>query len=129
MLSDLKILGGVVLVVTVLLLISAIWLATVLLREADTIKNAALNVQTAFDSVNVEINRKLKHNKVIAYADLLGIVSRVAMLLPGVAIRLEKDFELKRFSIIIEKDGIKATYTMLATIVEYSYKPSKLAQE
>lgn len=119
---DIKILGGIILVLVFLLLIGAIWLGSILLREAEDIKAASKNVQSAFHAVDVEITRKLKNNRAIHFADLLRIVEKVSNLIPGVRVDLEKDFERKQVSIVIESDGIRATYTLLATIVEMPYR-------
>lgn len=119
---DIKILGGVILAIVILLLIAAIWLGSILLKEAEEIKAASKNVQSAFNVVNVEITRKLKNNRAIHFADLLLIVEKVSKVIPGIRVELEKNFELKQVSIVIEKDGIKATYTLLATIVEMPYR-------
>ncbi|UQT03391.1 hypothetical protein YUBABA_01890 [Serratia phage vB_SmaM-Yubaba] len=119
---DIKILGGIILVLVFLLLIGAIWLGSILLREAEDIKAASKNVQSAFHAVDVEITRKLKNNRAIHFADLLRIVEKVSNLIPGVRVELEKDFERKQVSIVIESDGIRATYTLLATIVEMPYR-------
>lgn len=119
---DIKILGGVILVLVFLLLIGAIWLGSILLREAEDIKAASKNVQSAFHAVDIEITRKLKNNRAIHFADLLRIVEKVSNLIPGVRVELEKDFERKQVSIVIESDGIRATYTLLATIVEMPYR-------
>lgn len=121
---DFKILGGVIIAVVLILLIAAIWLGSVLLKEAEDIKSASKNVQSAFQLVNIEITRKLKNNKAIHFADLLKIVEKVANLMPGIKVELEKDFERKQVSIVIESSGIKATYTLLATIVEMPYRPA-----
>ncbi|QGH71869.1 hypothetical protein N1M2_6 [Klebsiella phage N1M2] len=119
---DIKILGGVILAIVILLLIAAIWLGSILLKEAEEIKAASKNVQSAFNVVNVEVTRKLKNNRAIHFADLLLIVEKVSKVIPGIKVELEKNFELKQVSIVIEKDGIKATYTLLATIVEIPYR-------
>lgn len=116
--SDLKIIGGVVIIVAIMLFIATIWLSTILLREADDIKNSAKNVGGAFELVSVEVQKKLENNNVLSYIDLLTIVSKIGAMVPGVKINMDEDWKRKRVSITLESGPVKATYTILATIIE-----------
>lgn len=115
---DLKIIGGVIVIIAVMLFIASVWLSSILLREADEIKAAAGAVGGAFDMVSIEVQKKLENNNVLSYIDLLGIVARVSTLVPGIKIGMDEDWKRKRVSIVIESGVVKATYTILATIIE-----------
>lgn len=99
----------------------AIWLACVLIGEAQDIKKALKDVQCAFGNIEVEINRKLKVHNALHYSELVRIVDLVKRLVPGVNISIEKEFENgnDRIHILVEAEGVKSKYTLLATIVEY----------
>lgn len=114
--------GIVLLVIVSLLLIAAIWLCGVLLKEAQDIKAASRNVQSAFALLDVEVTKKLKHNNAIHFYDLMRIVELVTRRMPMVKITVDKAFERNQVSISIEKGELKATYTFLATIVEAPYQ-------
>lgn len=117
-----KIYGIALFAIITLLLIAAIWLCGILLKEAQDIKSASKDVQSAFGFVNVEITKKLKHNNAIHFYDLMRIVEIVSRRMPLVKITVDKAFERNQVSIIIEKGDLKATYTLLATIVEAPYQ-------
>lgn len=121
--NDTQILVYALLIIVVCALIGAIWIGSIFLQEANSIKEHASNVKSAFSAVNVEISRKLKDNNAIAYADLASIVKRIANLFPGTNITLKKEFERKQVTIIVEAGEFSASYTILATIVEYGYRP------
>lgn len=99
--------------------LAAIWLACVLLGEAQDIKKALKDVQCAFGNIEVEINRKLKVHNALHYTELIGIVNIVKKLVPGVNISIEKDFKSNIIHILVEAQGVRSKYTLLATIVEY----------
>lgn len=119
---DLKIYGLIVFVIIFALMVAAVWLGTILLQEAESIKAASKNVQSAFAFVELEVNKKLSNNNAIHFFDLMRIVEMAAKRMPFVKVSVEKAFERNQVSIIIESDGIKARYTFLATIVEYPNK-------
>ncbi|EBY9763844.1 hypothetical protein D5W64_12085 [Salmonella enterica subsp. enterica serovar Saintpaul] len=126
---DVKVVSLTILLMCFALLIVAVWVGGLLLREAEGIKDAVNKVGGAFDTVTLEIESKLKANNVIAYADLLMIVAKVGKMIPGVDIKLDTDFKLKRVTIRIQKDNVKMSYTILATLVEYTYKTPVAVQE
>ncbi len=119
---DLKIYGLIVFVIIFALMVAAVWLGTILLQEAESIKAASKNVQSAFAFVELEVSKKLSNNNAIHFFDLMRIVEMAAKRMPFVKVSVEKAFERNQVSIIIESDGIKARYTFLATIVEYPNK-------
>ncbi|AEV89461.1 hypothetical protein OBP_024 [Pseudomonas phage OBP] len=116
-----KIYGIVLLTIVSLLAISAIWLCGVLLKEAQDIKAASKNVQSAFTLLDVEVTKKLKNNNAIHFYDLMRIVEMVTRRMPMVKITVDKKFERNQVKISIEKGDVKASYTFLATIVEAPY--------
>ena len=119
---DLKIYGLIVFVIIFALMVAAVWLGTILLQEAESIKAASKNVQSAFAFVELEVSKKLSNNNAIHFFDLMRILEMAAKRMPFVKVSVEKAFERNQVSIIIESDGIKARYTFLATIVEYPNK-------
>lgn len=127
--SDIKVMGGTIVIIAVLLLFAAVWLGGLLMRESEAIREASGAVGGAFEMVSVEIERKLTGNNVIAYADILKIAAKIGKLLPGVDIKVDTDFKIKRVNIVISKDCVTARYTILATLVEYSYKSPVAVQE
>lgn len=118
--GDLKLLACILGIIFITLFVSAVWLSSALYKEAEEIRNASKCVETAFDDVSGEINKKLEHNNAIHYSDLVKIVLMVGNVNPNVNINIKKDYGDPRIDITIAAKGIKANYSLLPTIVEHS---------
>lgn len=112
-------LGIFIIILLVVVSILAIWLVGQLLCESEQIKEASETVQNTFECISVEIDKKLLLHKAIHFADLVKVVKLAGDRNPKADINLLRDFKNGRVHITVESFGIKAKYTMLATIVEY----------
>lgn len=117
--SNLQLLGWILLIIIVALAICAVWITCVIIGESYDLKKAVKNVQCAYGNIEIEINKQLKINNALHYSELLKIVKRVGDMVPGVEILLDREFESNRVHILVEADGIKSKFSFVGTVVEY----------
>lgn len=117
--SNLQLLGWILLVAVFAIALIAIWMTCVIIGESYDLKKAIKDVQCAYGNIEIEINKCLRVHNAIHYSELLRIIKKIGDMVPGVDIKLDREFENGRVHILVEADGIKSKMTFVGTIVEY----------
>lgn len=117
--SNLQLLGWILLIIVLALAICAVWVTCVIIGESYDLKKSIKDVQCAYGNIEIEITKCLKVHNALHYSELLRIIKKIGDMVPGVDITLDHEFENGRVHILIESGGIKSKMTFVGTIVEY----------
>lgn len=111
--------GVLLAVIVIALAVGAIWLTCVLLHESEKLKQSIQDVACAYGNIEIEINKCLMHHAALHISDLVSIVRQVGDMVPGVDIRLDREFDKGRHHIVIEAGDVKSKFTFAGLIIEY----------
>lgn len=117
--TSLELLGWILLIIVIAIAIGAIWLTCVLIGESYEIKKALKDVQCAFGNIEIEINKRLQVHNALHYSELLKIIKFVGDMVPGVEIKVDREFQSGRVHILVEANDVKSKLTFVGTIIEY----------
>lgn len=117
--TSFQLLGYILLIILIACAIGAIWLTSILISESYEIKKAVKDVQCAFGNIEIEINKRLQVHNALHYSELLKIIKFVGDMIPGVELRIDREFQSGRVHILVESGDIKSKLTFVGTIIEY----------
>lgn len=117
--SNYQLLGWILQIILIACAIGAIWLTSILISESYEIKKAVKDVQCAFGNIEIEINKRLQVHNALHYSELLKVIKFVGDMVPGVEIKVDREFQSGRVHILVESGSVKSKMTFVGTIIEY----------